>query len=112
MAGWFNVAKETEFSPGESRLIDVDNVMVAVFNIEGEYFAIEDRCTHDDAPMLGSGMETEDIVEGSEIICPRHGARFCIKSGAALTAPAFEATETFPVRIEDGMVQVTDPRWD
>lgn len=112
MAGWFSVAKETEFHPGESRLIDIDNVMVAVFNIDGEYFAIEDKCTHDGVPMLGTGMPAEDIIDGSEIVCPRHGARFCIKSGAPLSPPAFEATETFPVRVEDGMVQVTDPRWD
>lgn len=112
MAGWFHVAKQDEFLPGESRLVDVDNVMVAVFNLNGEYFAIEDKCTHDGVPMLGMGMPAEDIVDGAEIVCPRHGARFCIKSGAALTAPAFEATETFPVRVEDGMVQVSDPRWD
>jgi 3-phenylpropionate/trans-cinnamate dioxygenase ferredoxin subunit len=112
LAGWFNVAPVIEFLPGQSRLMEVDNVMVAVFNLEGEYHAIEDACTHDGAPMLGCGLEPEQIIDGEEIICPRHGARFCIKTGAALTPPAFEATYKFPTRVEDGMVQVTDDRWD
>jgi len=55
---------------------------------------------------------TGGSIEGSEIVCPRHGARFCIKTGAALTAPAYEATATFPVRIENGVVEVRDDRWD
>ena len=111
MAGWFNVAPEEEFLPGQSRLIDVDNVMVAVFNLDGEYYAIEDVCTHDGSPMLGCGLEPEKVIEGDQVICPRHGARFCIKTGNALTPPAFEPTYTFPVRVENGMVQVTDDRW-
>lgn len=112
MAGWFNVAPESELTPGKSKLVDVDNVMIAVFNVEGEFYAVEDVCTHDGAPMLGCGMEPEQVVDGSELICPRHGARFCVKTGEALTPPAYEPTPTFPVRVEDGMVQVTDPRWD
>ena len=47
-----------------------------------------------------------------EIVCPRHGARFCIRTGAALTAPAYEPTDTFPVRVENGEIQVRDDRWD
>lgn len=112
MAGWFNVAPVVDFLPGQSRLIDIDNVMIALFNIGGEYFALEDVCTHDGSPMLGCGLEPEQLIDENEIICPRHGARFCIKTGNALTPPAFEATYTFPVRIEDGMVQVTDDRWN
>ncbi len=98
--------------PGQARLVDVDNVMIAVFNLEGKYHVIEDVCTHDGSPMLGCGLESEKVIDGGEIICPRHGARFCIKTGNALTPPAFEPTTTFPVRVEDGMVQVTDDRWD
>lgn len=112
MGGWFNVAPEEELTPGKAKLVDVDNVMVAVFNLDGEYYAIEDVCTHDGAPMLGCGMEQEKVVDGAELICPRHGARFCVKTGEALTPPAYEPTTTFPVKVENGMVQVTDPRWD
>jgi 3-phenylpropionate/trans-cinnamate dioxygenase ferredoxin subunit len=77
-----------------------------VFNLEGEYYAIEDICTHDGSELTGG------TVEGAEIVCPRHGARFCIKTGAALSAPAYEATAVFPVRIEAGAIQVRDNRWD
>jgi 3-phenylpropionate/trans-cinnamate dioxygenase ferredoxin subunit len=51
-------------------------------------------------------------VQGAEIVCPRHGARFCIRTGAALSPPAYEATATFPVRVENGELQVQDNRWD
>lgn len=106
MAEWVTVAKADELPPGESRVVDVDGTRIAVFNLNGEYFAIEDVCTHD------GGLLTGGVLEGDQIICPRHGARFCIKTGAALTAPAYEPTATFPVRIEAGQVQVRDDRWD
>ena len=112
MAGWFDVAPEGELLPGQAKLVDVDNVMIAVFNLEGEYYAIEDVCTHDGASMLGCGLDPEQVIDGAEIICPRHGARFCVKTGNALTPPAYEPTYTFPVRVEGGMIQVTDDRWD
>ena len=112
MAGWFDVAPESEFGPGQSRLVEVDNVMVAVFNLDGELYAIEDICTHDRSPMLGCGLRQEDLVYGDQIVCPRHGARFSIRTGDALSPPAYEPLATFPVRIENGMVQVTDDRWD
>ncbi len=112
MAGWFYVAAEQELGPGQVKLVDVDNVMIAVFNLDGEYYAIEDICTHDGTPMLGCGLPPEQIIDGAEIICPRHGARFCIKTGEALTPPAYEPVQTFPVRVEDGIIEVTDDRWD
>jgi nitrite reductase/ring-hydroxylating ferredoxin subunit len=54
----------------------------------------------------------EGTLEGDQIICPRHGAHFCIKTGEALTPPAYEPIVTFPVRVENGIVQVCDDRWD
>ena len=86
--------------------MDVDGAQVAVFNLDGEYFAIEDVCTHD------AGQLTGGTVEGDQIVCPRHGARFCIRTGEALCAPAYEAIATFRVRTENGEVQVRDHRWD
>lgn len=106
MAEWVSVALESEFKPGDTRIVDVDGVQIAVFNLNGQYYAIEDVCTHD------GGILTGGEIEGDQIICPRHGARFCIKTGAALTAPAYEPTATFPVRIANGEVQVKDNRWD
>jgi len=79
---------------------------IAMFKLDCEYFAIEDVCTHD------GGQLTGGTIEGGEIVCPRHGARFSIRTGEALTAPAYEPVATFPVRVENGLIQVRDNRWD
>ena len=100
------VARESELSPGEWRTADLDGTPVVVFNIDGQYYAIEDVCTHD------GGQLTGGQVEGDVIECPRHGARFCVRTGEALTPPAYEPTDTFPVRVNDGEIQVRDDRWD
>lgn len=105
MSGWVAVARVEELSPGAFRVVDVDGAPVVVFNLAGDYYAIEDVCTHD------GGRLTGGHVEGDEIVCPRHGARFCIRTGEALSAPAYEPTATFPVRVENGVVQVRDERW-
>ncbi len=106
MQQWTTAAGADELAPGEHKVVDVDGVRMAVFNLNNEYYAIEDVCTHDGGA-LGGGC-----VEGDQIICPRHGARFCIKTGAALTAPAYEPVSTFPVRVVNSEVQVRDDRWD
>ena len=112
MSEWIDVAPVDSFSPGQSRLINIGDVYIAVLNLDGEYFAIEDRCTHDGSPILGCGLEPYEVIDGDQIMCPRHGARFCIKSGAALTPPAYEPIACFPVRIEKGIVQIRDNRQD
>jgi len=106
MSDWVTVAKLEDLQPGERRIVEIDDVQIAVFNLNGEYYAIEDVCTHDYAPLDNAKLE------GDEIICPRHGARFCIRTGAVTAPPAYEAVTTFPVRISQGMIQVRDPRWD
>lgn len=106
MAEWVDVAAVGELPPGASKVVDIDGAQIAVFNINGEYFAIEDVCTHDGGE-LASG-----VLEGDQIICPRHGARFCVRTGEALTAPAYEATAKFPLRVENNVIQVKDDRWD
>lgn len=106
MADWIKVAAVNEIAPGSCKVVDVDGTTVAVFNINGEFFAIEDVCTHDGGE-LASG-----VLEGDQVVCPRHGARFCVRTGAALSAPAYEATAKFPLRIENGVIEVCDDRWD
>jgi 3-phenylpropionate/trans-cinnamate dioxygenase ferredoxin subunit len=106
MSDWYDVAAAEAFGPGEVRVVDVDGTQVAVFNIDGTYYAIEDVCTHDGGE-LASGP-----LEGDQIVCSRHGARFCVRTGEALSAPAWEPTATFPVQVDNGMVQVRDERWD
>lgn len=102
MTEWIDVCGQNALADGENIVVDVDGADVAVFRIDGDYYAIEDVCTHDGAE-IASGE-----VEGDEIICPRHGARFCIKTGEVTAPPAYEAIACFPVRIEDGRVQVKD----
>ena len=87
-------------------MVEIDGALIAVFNIDGQFFAIEDVCTHDGGE-LACGE-----VDGDVIICPRHGARFSLATGEVLSPPAYEGVATFPVRVERGIVQTRDPRWD
>ncbi|RIZ71725.1 MAG: non-heme iron oxygenase ferredoxin subunit [Methylococcales bacterium] len=104
MPEWINVFKENALMNGQNSVIDVDGTDVAIFKINNEYFAIEDVCSHDGTE-IASGM-----LDGDEIICPRHGARFCIKTGVVKSAPAYEDIHSYPIRIVEGMVQIKDNR--
>lgn len=106
MSDWVNVGSLWELAPGEHRVVDVEGTEVAVFNIDGEFYAIEDTCTHDGSEIASGSLQ------GYEIACPRHGARFCLKTGKVLSPPAYEDLVCFPVRVENGMVQIRDPRED
>jgi len=95
------VAPLSAIEPGEYKIVPLDDeTQAAVFNLNGEFHAIEDLCSHDYSTLTGGS------IEGDEIICPRHGARFCIKTGAALTPPAYEDIRVFATRTLNGMVQV------
>ncbi|MFA5982539.1 MAG: non-heme iron oxygenase ferredoxin subunit [Methylococcaceae bacterium] len=106
MTDWVDVVAINALAAGENIVVDVDGCAVAVFNIGGEFYAIEDVCTHDGAE-IASGL-----LVGDEIICPRHGARFCVKTGAVKSPPAYSNIDCFPVRIVEGRLQVRDNRWD
>ncbi len=94
------VVEAAEVKPGERILIEVDEEPIAVFNVDGKYYAIGDVCTHDGGP-LGDGE-----LDGYQIICPRHGARFDIRSGKALILPAVIDTPWYPVRVVDGWLEI------
>lgn len=102
MSDWIDVAAESALVDGEHVVVDVDGYDVAVFKLDGRFYAIEDVCSHDGAE-IASGE-----LDGDEIVCPRHGARFCIKTGQVKCAPAYEDLTTFPVRVVDGRIQVSD----
>jgi 3-phenylpropionate/trans-cinnamate dioxygenase ferredoxin subunit len=106
MPDWTDVARAEDLPLGSRRVVDVDGTAVAVFNLDGRFYAIEDVCTHDGGE-LASGK-----LEDGVIVCPRHGARFSIKTGEVLAPPAYEDVAVFPVRVENGTVQVRDARWD
>ena len=78
----------------------MDGIEIVVVNLDGQFYAVEDVCTHDGGP-LGEGK-----LDGCELICPRHGARFDVRTGAATRMPAIEPVPTYEVRVEDGDVLV------
>ncbi len=106
MSDWIDVISVSDLAESQHVVVDVDGVEVAVFRIDGEFYAVEDVCTHDGAE-IASGR-----LEGCEIICPRHGARFCLKTGKVLQGPAYEVLSCFQLRVENGVIQVRDERWD
>jgi 3-phenylpropionate/trans-cinnamate dioxygenase ferredoxin component len=97
-----DVAPVDEFPPGSVKIVRAGQVAVGVYNLDGEYCAIEDRCSHDDGPLAEGEFDPEERV----VICPRHGSKFDICSGRPLSLPAYEPVETFPVVVEDGWVKV------
>ncbi|HET7370103.1 MAG TPA: non-heme iron oxygenase ferredoxin subunit [Gammaproteobacteria bacterium] len=106
MDEWQDVAAAAALAPGEFAITDFGDIEIAVINVGGEFLAIEDVCTHDGGELTGG------VIDGDQIECPRHGARFCIRTGAVLSPPAYEDIATFPCRVEGGVVQVRDNRDD
>ena len=97
---WIDAGPATGLGEGQTISIPVGRRMIAVARSGGAYFAIEDVCTHDGAQLTGG------TIEGLEIICPRHGARFCLKTGEALTPPAYEPVRVYETKIEGGHLWV------
>jgi len=106
MSDWVDVAAIEELAPGTHRVVDVDGADVAVFHLADGFHAVEDVCTHDGGTLTGGA------VDGDVIVCPRHGARFSLKTGEVLAPPAYEPIHCFPIRVHEGRVQVRDDRWD
>lgn len=103
---YVTVATVDELRNGQRLIFEVDTLPIALFNIAGEYFAIADVCSHDDGPVA------EGDVREYEVECPRHGARFDIKSGKALTLPAVVDIPAYPVRLEGDEIQIGLPLED
>ncbi len=97
------VATVDEIPEGERLIVEIDGQPIVIINIAGQYYAIADVCSHDDGP-VGEGA-----LEGFEIICPRHGARFDVRTGKVLALPAFVDIPAYPVRVTDGQVELGLP---
>ena len=93
MAKFIKVGKTSDLAPGEKMLVEYEDEDVGVFNIEGQFYAISDVCTHDGGPLV------EGVLAGDQIICPRHGARFNVKTGEQ-TMPAYIPVPLYQVKIE------------
>lgn len=103
MAEFVKVAKISELPPGTRKLIDFEEVTVAVFNIDGQFYCIEDVCTHDGGPVA------EGELDGFSIECPRHGALFDVRDGAVLSMPAVVPVPTYEVKVEGDDIFVESP---
>jgi 3-phenylpropionate/trans-cinnamate dioxygenase ferredoxin subunit len=100
MADFVAVATTGEVPPGERLVVDLGRHWVAIFNVDGQYYAIEDLCTHDDGPLA------EGELKGFVIECPRHGACFDIRNGKVLSPPALVDVPSYEVRVEGDQIQV------
>jgi 3-phenylpropionate/trans-cinnamate dioxygenase ferredoxin component len=97
---WVDAGPAADLGEGKAISVAVGRRMVAIVRSAGEIFAIEDVCTHDGAELTGGE------IEGGQIVCPRHGARFCLRTGQALTPPAYEPVRVFATKIEAGRLWV------
>ena len=103
MTDFVRVASLADLPPGERFLVDFEELTVAVFNVGGEYYCIEDVCTHDGGPVA------EGPLDGYAIACPRHGALFDLRDGSVLSMPAVVPVPTYEVRIEGNDILIEKP---
>ena len=97
---WVDVSPVDDVPEGEVKTFTIDAQRVAVARANGQLYAVQDLCSHDDGPLGDGGLEEFAIV------CPRHGAKFDVRTGAVLAMPAIAPIETFPVMEKDGRIQV------
>jgi 3-phenylpropionate/trans-cinnamate dioxygenase ferredoxin subunit len=100
MADFVTIAATSDVPPGKVRSFQVDGRQIAVCNVDGTFYAIDDVCTHD------GGALDQGELEGDQIECPRHGARFDVKTGRALTLPAVVPVKSYPVQVEGDRIRV------
>ncbi len=101
MADFVKLATTSEIPPGKVNVYEVDGRRVAICNVDGTFYAIDDVCTHD------GGSLDQGQLEGDQIECPRHGARFDVKTGRALTLPAVMPVQSYPVQVEGDEITVS-----
>jgi 3-phenylpropionate/trans-cinnamate dioxygenase ferredoxin subunit len=96
------VCPVTELEPGEMRLVRWEDLEIGVFNCAGTVYAIEDRCSHDDGPLIEGELDEAACT----IECPRHGSRFDLTTGRPLTLPAYAPVDTFSVIIDNETIKL------
>ncbi len=106
MASTRHVVCKTEvIAEGRGESFTVAGVKVAVFNIDGEFFALEDRCSHADAPLAGGYVHRREKC----VACPWHGAEFDLRTGRTMAPPACEDIKAYPAIVEDGQLSIDLP---
>ena len=94
MSDFTKVAKTYALAPGQKMLVEYQGTPVGLLNLDGEFYAIHDICTHDGGPLV------EGELQGDVIVCPRHGARFDVRTGAVRSLPAYRPVPTYRVKVE------------
>jgi nitrite reductase/ring-hydroxylating ferredoxin subunit len=100
MAGFLKVARAEDVPAGQRKMVEVGGKRIAVFNLDGDYYAIDDTCTHRGGPL------SEGAVTGREVTCPWHGAIFDVTTGEVLGPPAPKGVSRYSVRIADGDIEI------
>lgn len=98
MSEWLEVARCEDVAPGQALAVTVDDLMLAVVNLDGDFFVVDNICTH------AYAILTEGPVVDGQLQCPLHGARFDVRTGAVTAPPAWEPIETYEVRVEGGII--------
>lgn len=93
MADYVKVAKTNEIEPGQARLVDVKGKRIALFNVDGQFFAVDNTCTHKGGPLA------EGEISGHEVTCPWHGATFDVRTGEVVNLPAPRGIARYGVRV-------------
>ena len=103
MANWIDVARATDIPPGHAARVEIDGVPVAIFNIEGDFYALDDTCSHAEASLSEGDLDPDRCA----IECPLHGSCFDLRTGEPLTLPAVEPVRVHRVEVDaDGMLRV------
>ena len=100
MAGFVKVASAGDLAPGQGKMVEVNGKKIALFNLEGSFYAIADTCTHRGGPL------SEGEIEGEQVTCPLHGAIYNIKSGEVLGLPAPKGVARYNVRVAGTDIEV------
>jgi 3-phenylpropionate/trans-cinnamate dioxygenase ferredoxin subunit len=100
MAVFVKVATTGEIAPGQGKIVEVQGKEIALFNVGGEYFAIDNMCTHEEASLA------DGEISGFEVTCPLHGAKFDVRSGQVLGPPAYDDVTSYPVRVSGADVEI------
>ncbi len=100
MAQYVKVSKVSDLSPGDAKLVEVEGKKIALFNVEGSFYALDDTCSHRGGPL------SEGMLEGNQVSCPWHGAAFDVTSGAVLSPPAPNGVARYNVRVEGADIEV------
>ena len=100
MARFIKVATTDELEDEQAKLVEVEGQKIALFRVDEAFYALSDACTHRGGPL------SEGTVEGTEVTCPWHGAKFDVRTGAVLEAPARQGVTSYPVRITGADVEI------